>query len=34
MRSFVNEYNYIVFAVDWIGMAEEDAINIARCSTG
>ncbi|NVB39252.1 hypothetical protein G6O69_15520 [Pseudenhygromyxa sp. WMMC2535] len=30
LRSFLNEYNYIIFAVDWIGMADEDAIPIAQ----
>jgi hypothetical protein len=29
MRSFINEYNYVLFSVDWIGMADEDALNIA-----
>jgi hypothetical protein len=29
MRSFINEYNYILFAVDWVGMASADAPNIA-----
>ncbi len=30
MRSFINEYNYALFAVDWVGMADEDAVNIAQ----
>ena len=30
LRSFIDEYNYILFAVDWQGMADEDAINIAQ----
>jgi hypothetical protein len=30
LRSFINEYNYVLFAVDWAGMADEDAINIAQ----
>ncbi|MCA9680968.1 MAG: hypothetical protein KC457_02135 [Myxococcales bacterium] len=29
LRSFINEHNYVIFGVDWIGMADEDAINIA-----
>src|SRR5690606_23665366 len=29
MRSFINEYNYILFGVDWIGMATSDALGIA-----
>ncbi|NJK32725.1 MAG: hypothetical protein HC927_10130 [Deltaproteobacteria bacterium] len=29
LRTFLNEYNYIAFSVDWIGMADEDAIYIA-----
>jgi hypothetical protein len=29
LRSFVNQYNYVIFAVDWVGMAESDALNIA-----
>ena len=28
-RSFINEYNYVLFAVDWIGMAAEDEPQIA-----
>lgn len=29
MRSFINENNYILFGVNWIGMSEEDALGIA-----
>jgi hypothetical protein len=29
MRSFINEYKYVLFSVDWVGMADEDALNIA-----
>ena len=29
LRSFANEYNYVMFGVDWSGMAEDDALNIA-----
>lgn len=27
-RDFAEQYNYILFAVDWIGMAEDDIVNI------
>jgi hypothetical protein len=30
VRSFANTYNYIVFGVDWIGMAQSDVIYIAN----
>jgi hypothetical protein len=30
MRTFANEYNYIVFGVDWIGMASDDVVTILR----
>ncbi|MFV8754727.1 hypothetical protein ACNOYE_29625 [Nannocystaceae bacterium ST9] len=30
VRSFINEHNYIVFGLDWVGMAESDAIYIAN----
>lgn len=34
-RKFANDYNYILFAVDWIGMAEDDVITILTLlSTG
>jgi hypothetical protein len=28
-RAFAQEYNYVLFAVDWIGMAEDDYVHIA-----
>lgn len=27
-RDFAEQYNYILFAVDWVGMAEDDVVNI------
>lgn len=30
MRSFINEHNYILFGLDWIGMANSDVIYIAN----
>jgi hypothetical protein len=30
VRSFANTYNYIVFGLDWIGMAQSDVIYIAN----
>jgi hypothetical protein len=29
MRSFINEHNYILFGLDWIGMASSDVVYIA-----
>ena len=30
MRTFINEHNYILFGLDWIGMASSDVIYIAN----
>ncbi len=30
LRTFANEYNYVVFALDWIGMASDDQLFIAN----
>jgi hypothetical protein len=30
MQSFANEYNYVVFGVDWVGMATADVATILR----
>jgi len=29
MRTFINENNYVLFGVNWIGMASDDVLNIA-----
>lgn len=33
IRSFANEYNYVVFGVDWVGMASDDVVTILRALT-
>ncbi|MFV8754726.1 hypothetical protein ACNOYE_29620 [Nannocystaceae bacterium ST9] len=33
LRTFANEYNYVIFALDWIGMASDDSLFIANMLT-
>ncbi len=33
LRTFANEFNYVIFALDWIGMASDDQLFIANMLT-